>query len=144
MALGDIVAVDLMHILQGDTWEMEVLDAPGQGVWIVRDGDIDLDERSGSGLLLAQGDIVRFRAWWEARPAAGVELFQYGVDQYGRLVGDLRYEGDGSNWSVVCFDEGRGSYVDLQPSGSEATTRWSPRRTGAGIADQLTIDLTLP
>lgn len=142
MANGDITPVSVDLILQGDTWVITVQSGPGAGRWVARDGNIDLDERSGTGLFLAQGDITRLREWLDQ--SAGLVIEQYGVDQYGRLVGDLRYGTGVSNWSELCQVEGRGTYSSSLPSGDPWLTDWSPRRVGSGFGDQLTVTTSQP
>lgn len=143
MALNDITPVFGVRVIDADTWVMDVLSGAGAGRWVVRDGNIDLPEYSGDELWLAQGDEARFREWFAALPAQPV-LRQYGVDQYGRLVGDLRSDGDVENWSRTCRDEGRGSYLEEEPTGGIWVTSFQPRRPGAGFADQLIVDTTQP
>lgn len=145
MALDDICTFAPASDLNGDTLTAVLITGPGSvATWRLRDGLIDLHEREGDAKFAGQGDLLAFRAWLEAAGTETFEMLQLGVDQFGRLVGDIRYHDDASNWSVVAAGQGRGQIGSISFDGSTATVTFPERRPGAGFGGPLIVDTTRP
>lgn len=144
MADGDLSQFGPAININGDTVTAEITSGPGAGqVWRIRDVLIDLHEREGADRFLGQGDLLALRAWLDEW-GPPYELLQLGVDQFGRLVGDIRAINDASNWSVVAANQGRGQIGTISRSGSTGRVSFPQRRPGTGFGGDLVVDLTRP
>lgn len=144
MADGDLSTTTDWRWIDADTLSVTITGGHSAGeTWHVRDALIDAPELRGVTLLRGQGAWLRAIAWADA--AGGeLELLQVGVDQWERLVADVRYVGDASNWSVVAAAGGYGRLGTLSRDGGTGTVTWVERFPVVGIGGPLVVDLTRP
>lgn len=144
MAQGDVSEGDVLEIMSGDTYRVQFTQGARAGsTWRVRDEDIDTAERVGRLGFEGQGAIKRVQELMAADNRR-VEVTEEGLDQFGRIVAQVKGVPSGDNYSVTLKNEGYGPPGVETTSGTTLFISFDPRRPGEGFGGDLVIDTTQP
>lgn len=144
MAFGDISVGDVDEVIDGDGLRVTFTSGPRAGTsWRVRLLGADAYELRGLNRYLGQSALEVAQDWVSAF-AGRVEVTEAGVDQFGRLVCEVR---DQFNLSELDAEMvGSGLAVGTTVSGTPPVilVESDPRLNGVGFGGPLEVDTTIP
>lgn len=146
MAQGDFSIGQVIAITSADSFVVTFTTGDRAGsTWTVRAVAVDAYEPRGPDRYLGQSAVAWLRDWLDPA-AAEVEVFETGLDQYGRIVADVARTSDGEELTPALTDTSYAETNSLQPGPgpNEVTQVRSQPRTGDGNPDDLIIDTTAP
>lgn len=144
MAYNAISEGEVVWVKSGNTVVVDIDTGANAGErWVVRDDFLDAWQIRGDQKPLGQGAREALSGLVAAN-GGRVWILQDGLDQFGRLVGDLRDSENGTNWSVAMNNQGQGEIGNFDDQGAVVVISWPERRSGTQLRTPLTVDKSVP
>jgi hypothetical protein len=144
MADLDTSVGTIVDLTSMDSMRVRFVSGPRAGsTWACRLWSRDGHEPRGPHRWQAQSDL----AWLQGEGwgvGDSVTVTEMGMDQYGRLVGDVVHDATGQHLGAILATAGRGVPTTHVLVGTTHYISSSPRLAGFGEAETLVVDGTLP